>query len=262
LARDAAAQGTSGGHGTGDYRQHTIERGQVEYRLEFNVINWPIIAGEITRGGARFEASEKLKKIPVYDVQARMDLAWSNVSGQSRRVDHRSYTKDDSWQRGPGGPAPGPRQYAPAPEATPYAPDTPEHQGSGVAELLGDPLKTLSDALDEPLTQLGEAATRMRDEALSGVSGGTSAPNTQLMAGSLYAVWLGMRWSRSEGRVSAHHGTDIFSYIEGRPEPVPWIVSGTRPQHAFDMAGAPPWTAPNPEPPPRPANSGGSWFRP
>src|SRR6185295_18945018 len=48
---------------------------------------------------------QKLTKIPIYDVWLRLELEWANVSGQTRRVDHQGYTTDDSWQRGPHGPA-------------------------------------------------------------------------------------------------------------------------------------------------------------
>jgi len=266
MAQDsAAAQGQGpAAPGGAQYRQHTRQTGEVTYHYEVQIWNWPVYAGEIVRpGGAGLEQWQKLTKIPIYDVWLRLELEWANVSGQTRRVDHQGYTTDDSWQRGPHGPAPGPRQYAPRPEYAPYVAEEPERQRGRVEEFLyGDPLQPVREAARERAAREWEGAMRGIGDMMSGdFSGPVAARSTGPTGMVIDAVNLRMRWSRADGRVSAHHGTDIFRSIDGRPEPVRWIVSGTRPQHAFDLSGAPPWTPPNPKPPPPPDNSGGSWLR-
>jgi hypothetical protein len=277
MARDrAAAQGQgSAAPGRAQYRQHSRETGQATYRLDVRISNWPIIAGEfVRRRDAGSEPWGRLAKIPVYDVEVRLDLWWTNVLGQTRRVDRRGYTTDDSWRRGPGGPAPGPPQYNAVPEygPAPYRhdrprniPDEPERQRGRIEEFLsGDPLEPAREAMNDAADQMSDGAERMAGEAMSGLAHAPpGVPSARLTGGVLYAVWLATRWSRADGRVSADYGTDIFRYIDGRPEPVSgWIVSATRPPHAFDLSGAPPWTPPNPKPQPQPGRSGGSWMKP
>jgi hypothetical protein len=234
------------GSGARGPRQHSEYAGKASYQQTLHITNWPIVADElVSRRTPGWEKYQKLKQVPVYDVEFDLRFSLHDVVGRARDVDRDGYTTDSTI---PGGSGPG----SPVPQDAIAAPEPrPQEQADGAAPYLtgaaGRIRERAADWLRDRLAQDRETLGPGSGNASGSPQSGPAAN------GPPHAVTLGMRWFRAEGRITPRYrGDDIVRHvIDGEPGPFDYTVSATLPEGAFDIPRPPQWTPPNPRPPPR-----------
>jgi hypothetical protein len=282
------SRGGQGGGATGrtsggcESKQFGMLSGAAHYSHNLSVLNWPIIATErATRPGPQQSSYEKLRRIPVYDVEFDLRFAFGDHGGRGRDVDSQCYTTD--WvkhdSRGPRLPAPDgiPIAQPPQPQEEPDPTTALDwlfgRQAQSVREAM-ERVPNPVDAARKAIGGVGDDLARGRqnfaDSVRNAMSGGGllgdgagGAQSDGSASGPPHAVTLHARWFRDSGYVTVWTG-DVIQHVVGGQEGHyrDLVISRTRPPGSFDMPSPPVWSAANPKPPPPPSKSGPGWFRP
>jgi len=96
LARDAAAQqaGAPPPPQGGASQQFLLRWGPIGFMSYMRVTNWQAVAETYLRQGVTNADYERLKEIPVSDVEVQVKFTWRTYQGRGRDVDRDGYTTD------------------------------------------------------------------------------------------------------------------------------------------------------------------------
>jgi hypothetical protein len=267
-----AGGGNAGGATGGcDPKQHSTLTGQASYHHHLVIQNWPIIAADrASRPGPKQSSYEKLRRIPVYDVQFNLRFEFGDHGSRGRTVDGWCYTTDTVRPDSTGARLPLPDNSLDGWVQRPSRQQGQTDSGAPAdSSLLGRQVRSAREGAE----RLWEPVERAR-EALAGVSrdlqrGRPSFEQTVRNAmgsnlfgeapasrqgtspgGPPHAVSVNMRWFRKSGDVTEWHGDILAHAVEGQAGQYGDIfISPTRPAGTFDMPAPPGWTPSNPRPP-------------
>jgi hypothetical protein len=261
------ARGAAGGC---DHKQHGTLTGQASYNHQLEIQNWPIVARDLaSTPGPHRSSYEKLRRIPVYDVQFDLRFEHGDNSGRGRDVDGDCYTTDHAWHGASGPRLPMPDNSLDGWVQRPSRQQGAADSGTSADSLIGRQVQSAREGIEslwEPVERAREALSgvsrdlergrrgfeeTVRNAMGSGLFGQTSDTSQGTGLGTHpHAVSVYMRWFRKSGEVTEWTGDILQHAVDGQAGQYgDLFISAVRPAGTFDMPAPPAWTPPNPRPP-------------